>query len=1197
MRTPIPRYLPAFLCLSLLLALVPDARGETAHLTVLHTTDLHGSLSAAAGDLPGRGAAGGLARIATLVREVRAEGRPVLLLDGGDAIQGGAIVGAYRRGDRARPEPMMTAMTRLGYEAMAVGNHEFSYGPEALAAACAAAGFPWLAANAVRADGSPAFGTSIVREMGGVRVGVVGLTTPAIPSLEDSADVAGLRFLSPLEIGNAEAKRLREAERCDVVVVLAHTGLEQGLGVGGGTRQGNVPGENWGYRLARELKGVDLLVLGHTHETLAEENPPAGPLVVQAGHGGTTLGRVDLELARATPRDPWRLESRRSRWLPADDPVAVDTALAAVAAPYEEAAVAALAERLGTAAREIGSPRGRFAAGPLWDLIHAAQLEATGADVSIAALPDPAAVLRAGPVTTGDLVRVYPYDNTLAVVELTGDQLRQVLERSARGYAAYTFAADRPLLEPGAAPHHLQGAAGITYDVDLTRPMGERIVNLAWQGQPLDPGRKLKVAVNSYVLGGGGGYAEIVQAPRSPGRGPDVRDALAAHIRRLGTLDGATTHAWTVLPDYASCPERPLVDLLVRQGAVPRDEVMHLFPDQPARRADLGYWLARAFGWREKRLSGAFADAPDPLEPWLDGLLRRRVLGRDASQEMFQPFAVASLDNAFDWCTAAARAAGYATGDGGAAASFRRGLLTGTSLAGLGGSVPVRRDTLTVAQVLGLVANLRFPTVRVLETTDFHGALLAGAKERASGRAVGGSAVLAAWVAKLRAENPEGTVLVDGGDAFQGTMISNLQYGRPVVEQMNLLGYSAMAVGNHDFDWSADTLERRVDEMRFAAFGANMLERRTGRMPRWARSDTLLARRGLRVALFGLAYTGTPHVTLASNVARLRFADDSATAAALVPKLRRRTRPHLVVEIGHTPGGLDSARRVDGDLGRLARVPGVDLWMGGHSHNHLLGEVGGATVMIPGSQGQVVGVCDLTVDPLAGRVVERRARLQPTYADEVRPDSAMLTRVAGWNAGVAQLAATPIGQNVRALTRNRGGESVLGDLVTDAMRAESGADLAFTNSGGLRADLPAGPITRGSVYDVMPFDNTIVLVKLTGAAVHRMLEDGLAHGRVSPQSGLRYRFDLSRPEGSRLVAATLADGSPLDEARTYTVAVNNFMASGGDNYDTLGRAGGQVDTGILVRDALERYLVARTKDAPLDLEADGRIEGTGGDRP
>jgi 2',3'-cyclic-nucleotide 2'-phosphodiesterase (5'-nucleotidase family) len=303
----------------------------------------------------------------------------------------------------------------------------------------------------------------------------------------------------------------------------------------------------------------------------------------------------------------------------------------------------------------------------------------------------------------------------------------------------------------------------------------------------------------------------------------------------------------------------------------------------------------------------------------------------------------------------------------------------------------------------------------------------------------------------------------------------------------------------------------------------------------------------------------------------------------------------LVIEIGHTPAETDSSRHASGDLARLARgVPGVDLWMGGHSHNYVLDEIGGATVMIPGSQGQAVGVCDLTVDPVAGRVVERRARIVGTYADEVTPDSALAARVAVWNASVAPLAATPIGRNARALTRGRGGESALGDVVADAMRAEAKADIAFTNSGGLRADLPAGAITRGSVYEVIPFDNTLVIVKLTGAGVRAMLEDGLARGRVSQQSGLRYRFDLSRPEGQRLLSATLADGSALGDAKTYTVAVNNFMASGGDNYDTLARSKEQTDTGVLVRDALERHLAARTKDGPLDVVTDGRIERVGG---
>ncbi len=167
---------------------------------------------------------------------------------------------------------------------------------------------------------------------------------------------------------------------------------------------------------------------------------------------------------------------------------------------------------------------------------------------------------------------------------------------------------------------------------------------------------------------------------------------------------------------------------------------------------------------------------------------------------------------------------------------------------------------------------------------------------------------------------------------------------------MDALRYTAMAVGNHDFDWSADTLSRRIAEMRFSALGANMIVRATGRMPRDIRSDTAFVRRGVKVGVLGLCFRNTPSVTLPANVAHLRFEDDSVWAARIAPRLRRRDHATVVLSVGHTPAETDSTRRaVRGDLPRLARgVKGVDAWFGGHSHNQVLDEIGGAAVMIPG---------------------------------------------------------------------------------------------------------------------------------------------------------------------------------------------------------------------------------------------------------
>jgi 2',3'-cyclic-nucleotide 2'-phosphodiesterase/3'-nucleotidase len=1184
-----PRYRLSTAIVPLLFALVAHAAGaDEARLVVLHTTDLHGALTGW-DYLEDRPAARGLTRIAPLVRAIRGEGAPVLLLDAGDAIQGGPLVDVDRPGGPARPEPMTAAMNRLGYDAMAIGNHEFSHGLIALESARAASGFPWLAANVVRAaDRRPAFPASRVRTFGGLRVGVVGVTTPAIPMLEDSAHVAGLRFLSPVEAANAEIARLRDSVHCDVVVLLAHTGLERDP-VTGAERAGDAPDENWGHRLATEVRGADVLVLGHTHAVVASATV-GGTLVTQAGHAGESLGRVDVTLTRAAPDSAWRIASRSARVIALADTSAEDSALVAFAKPYHDETREALDRVIGEAAVDHAAPRGRLAPSPPWALLHRVMLEASGADVSLVALPDASVRIPKGPVRVRDVMRLYPYDNTVVTIELTGAELKATLERSAAYFADYRFAEGRPL-ESGALPAwNFDTAEGVSYVVDLTRPAGERILDLTLRGAPLDPARRLKVAVTSYRANGGGGFEAVRRAPRLARSREGIRDLLVAAIQRSRTLHGAWRNGWHVRPAYAASPARPLVDLLVRRDVLAREAAVALAADSSAGRAEALAWIARAFGWRERRVSRAFAAAPDSVAPWLEGLRRRGVLGPRDTWERLEPRAPVTPAALAGWCEAAARRAGWALARPEDLGSFRRSLWTSTGIAGAEDGA-----ALTRAQALGAIANARYPRLRVLETTDFHGAILGGARERRSQRPIGGSPVMAAYVERLRAENPEGTVLLDGGDCFQGTMISNLQFGRPVVEQMNALRYAAVAIGNHEFDWTADTLWARVDEMRFAALAANAIEKRTGRRPRGARSDTVFVRRGVRVGVFGLAYRFTPVVTLPRHVAHLRFEDDSLWAARLAPRLR--SRATVVLGVGHVPAESDSARRArGGDLARLARgVRGVDAWFGGHSHNLVLDEIGGSPVLIAGALGEAVGVCDLVVDPLAGRVIEHHARLEITYADAVVPDSAWLARVERWNAAVAPYAATPVGRNARHLTRSRGGESTVGDLVCDAMRAAAGADVALQNSGGLRADLAAGVVTKGQVYEVMPFDNTMVSVTLTGAELRRALEEALRFDRVTQVSGIRYVFDPDLPEGRRVVSVSLPDGAPLDEARDYRVVCNNFMASGGDNYETLAKGRDRLDEGLLVRDALERWVVERSAGGgSVDVQPDGRVRRVGG---
>src|SRR5689334_18989752 len=260
-----PMRSPTMFCVLALAGLLaaPAAKAEDVRIALLHTTDLHGALDDVdyLADAPARR---GLTRIATLVRRVRDSGVPTLLVDGGDCIEGGGVEWVYEHGDRHAPDPMIAAMNAIGYDAMAVGNHEFSFGLDVLRAAERQAHFPFLSANAKRVDGSPEFAPSLVKVVAGVRVGIVGLTTPAVPLLEDPEHFAGLTFAPLIETARGEVARLRSVEHCDVNVLLAHTGLEKSA-VRDSARAWDGSDENWGGRLATWVPGVYVVILGHTH--------------------------------------------------------------------------------------------------------------------------------------------------------------------------------------------------------------------------------------------------------------------------------------------------------------------------------------------------------------------------------------------------------------------------------------------------------------------------------------------------------------------------------------------------------------------------------------------------------------------------------------------------------------------------------------------------------------------------------------------------------------------------------------------------------------------------------------------------------------------------------------------------------------------------------------------------------------------
>jgi len=508
-------------------------------VTLLHTSDVHGRLLAY-DDLDQRPARGSLTKVATLVQRIRASSDdPVLLLDSGDTLQGTPLE-EYAHVRWGGPSPTIEAMSRMGYLAMAVGNHEFNFGLGPLRAAEREASFPFLSANVIDAStGEPAFPPFRVVTAGALRVGVLGLTTPNVPGWEIPAHWRGLRF-EPMDTSARRwVARLRGEERCDLVVVLAHTGLE-GAGDVWDRR------ENWGRRLAG-VPGIDVLLTGHTHRNIAPFELD-GVIVSQPGSRARFLTRIDLELERTA--DGWRRVSWHGENLPTAD-VPPDPELEQAFAALHARVVAALDQVLTTTTAAVDVARCRLVDCTAVDLIHETQLEASGAELSLAALLNShTPILAPGPVTRRWVESLYVYANSLVVVRLTGAEVADVLEHAVRWYDGLDCDESGcvVLSDPKIAPYNVDTMAGLSYGVDPRRPEGQRVHDIVWNGRPLDRERIYTVAVNSYRSAGGGGFPHLAQAERVRVIDRSIADLIAEHLEQAGVWTPRLDANWSLAP-------------------------------------------------------------------------------------------------------------------------------------------------------------------------------------------------------------------------------------------------------------------------------------------------------------------------------------------------------------------------------------------------------------------------------------------------------------------------------------------------------------------------------------------------------------------------------------------------------------------------------------------------------------------------
>lgn len=478
---------------------------------------------------------------------------------------------------------------------------------------------------------------------------------------------------------------------------------------------------------------------------------------------------------------------------------------------------------------------------------------------------------------------------------------------------------------------------------------------------------------------------------------------------------------------------------------------------------------------------------------------------------------------------------------------------------------------------------------------------------------LGGGAVAGRYIMQKRQEAEEngwGFLLIDAGDFYQGTPLGTLSEGEAVIEYMNAVQYDVLTVGNHDFDNGWENLKRLSEIAGFPFLAANLYRQSTGELAEFVKPYIIKEYQGIKIGIIGATLSSTPSMSFPEHVEDLDFKTEIEALEKYLPEVKAQGVQTVIFlthawlaydpEIGYremlkkmSEGG---AITNSSTLEIAHRVPGIDIIFSGHLHkgfhepwedpvNHTL-------IFQNYANGSNLGHVNFYIHRKTGTLagydfVSDDGAIFTLFEDDFLPDTNIAKQIDYWvqkaEAGFDEV----IGLATAPISRSGSGESPMGNLSVDAIRASTRADVAFSNFGGVRADIPAGPITPRHIFSVMPFGNRVVTIKVKGSFLKDLVEDrvsGTSRGMLI--SGAEIVIDHSKPDGSRLVSFKI-NGEMIEAGRDYTLAISDYLAEGNSGYDRLTTISpDQINyTGILFRQAIIDYI---KRNSPIYPRTDGR---------
>ncbi|BDR81709.1 multifunctional 2',3'-cyclic-nucleotide 2'-phosphodiesterase/5'-nucleotidase/3'-nucleotidase [Clostridium tetani] len=482
-------------------------------------------------------------------------------------------------------------------------------------------------------------------------------------------------------------------------------------------------------------------------------------------------------------------------------------------------------------------------------------------------------------------------------------------------------------------------------------------------------------------------------------------------------------------------------------------------------------------------------------------------------------------------------------------------------------------NTVSASELANNKEDSNVKTINIVTLNDYHGVVKEAGKDI-------GIAKFTETINEFKKENPN-TIVLGAGDLFQGTALSNLNYGAPINEMVKELGVIASAVGNHEFDWGIDKIAKWAKEGGYEWLASNIYDKKTGEPVTWAKPYKMLEVDGVKIGLIGLATPETAYKTKPSNVEGLEFRDPIKAGKEWADKLRKgevqEGRADIIIAVTHLGSIQDKkTKEITGEAADLAKANvGIDAIISGHTHMTVAGEVNKTPIVQAYKNGRAFGKLEIKYN-----INNKKVSIKPEVVDlaskvkDLKESEAGKKIVEKYENASKDKLNEVVGHTKKDLPHERfEGPSLLGEWVCEAMAKTTKSQIAITNGGGLRCPINKGDITVGILYQLMPFDNTLVTMEVKGSDIKKIVENGIGNESIgwAAISGLKVKYDLKQPFGNRIHDIKLSDGKEIDMNKYYTLVTNDFMSEGGDNFDFTS-AKNKVDTNLPIRDALIKEL-------------------------